>query len=237
MLHTLAVCHSPWTRHRHTGHGRHNVCRGPVRPGAEKLRRRAALDTDQDPDSSSPRDDSAHRPEAGTGPLSGRRAGRSGDQPTAPVHRLNQRPQNRGRHTAPVGAPQLGIHGLVDELTSGDLIDDDHLTGRHTAPPPGMHCKPACGHPPGSPAPAILGPSARRAPTRRAAHPRTRGYVRSRNGSARLGHAKAPLLLAWEREPPRFAGATASRRLARHVTRRNHGVAPARATPFLCQDA
>lgn len=234
MLHILAVCHSPWTRQRHTGHGRHDVRRRPVHPRAEKLRRGATLDTDQDPDPSRPRDDSTHRPEAGPGPLSGRRTSHSGDQPTAPVHRLNQRPQNRGRHAAPIGAPQLGVHGPVDELTSGDLVDDDHLTRRHTATPSGMHREPARSHPPGSPTPAILGPTTRQAPTRRAG-PRTPGYVRSRNGSARLGHAKAPLLFGWEREPPRFAGGYGGS--AGHVTHRNHGVAPARATPFLCQDA
>lgn len=237
MLHTLAVGHSPWTRQRHTGHGRHDVRRRPVHPGAEKLRCSAALDTDQDPNPSRPCDDSTHRPEAGPGPLSGRRTSHSGDQPTAPVHRLNQRPQNRGRHAAPIGAPQLGVHGSVDELTSGDLVDDDHLTRRHTATPSGMHSEPARSHPPGSPAPAILGPTTRWVGPTRRARPRPRGYVRSRNGSARLGHAKAPLLFGWEREPPRFAGATASHRLAGRVTRRNHGVAPARATPFLCQDA
>lgn len=232
MLHTLAVCHPAGTRQRHPDHGRHDVCRSPVRSSTEELRCSAALDTDQDPDASRPRDHPTHGPEARSGPLSRRRTGRPGDQPTAPVHRLDQRPQHRRSDAPPIGAPQLGIHRPVDEFTSTDLIDDDHLPRRHTATPPGMHREPARRNPPCSTPPAILRPTTTpRPPDRRARLSRPRGYVRSRNGSARLGHAKAPLLFGWEREPPRFAGATASRRLAGHVTRKESRGGPGKGHP------
>lgn len=218
MIHTLDIRTPPRRLHGHPDNAGEHIGRGPIRTRPEELRCRTCLDAHQESDLDAPGDHPGDRPRTDTGPLSGLLAGRSGDQPGTPVHRLDQRLQDHPPGAEPISPPQLLLQRLVHTCEGGVLVDDDDPAARDPAPPTRMNSEPTGTDPASCTLATVGGPPTLPRDWRSVRRLRSRCSVWCVRISARRGysgHAKAPLLFAGSWEPPRYAGAPTSPRVAR----------------------